>query len=196
MVQIPTTWNRDRPCIVTATSSGSRGIYGAIGTAGEWGLKRGCAVAYADKGTGNGVHDLATNTVTVQNGLRADADAAGAQSSFTAALPAPERAAFLAAFPHRIAVKHAHSSRTPNGTGAATPSTPSGSRSTCSTRNAGSRPTARRDRPTAPRTPSSSPPRCPTAARRRSPPPSRTPTTSSTAWRSANRCCSSARCRA
>jgi hydroxybutyrate-dimer hydrolase len=113
MVQIPTTWNRDRPCIVTATSSGSRGVYGAIGTAGEWGLKRGCAVAYADKGTGNGVHDLATNTVTVQNGLRADADAAGSQSSFTAALPAPERAAFLAAFPQRIAVKHAHSQQNP-----------------------------------------------------------------------------------
>jgi hydroxybutyrate-dimer hydrolase len=63
MVQIPSTWNRERPCIVTATSSGSRGIYGAIGTAGEWGLKRGCAVAYTDKGTGSGVHDLATNTV-------------------------------------------------------------------------------------------------------------------------------------
>src|SRR5919107_2200933 len=113
MVQIPTTWNRDRPCIVTATSSGSRGIYGAIGTAGEWGLKRGCAVAYADKGTGPHVHDLATNTVTLQNGLRADADAAGPGSTFTAALPAPEPAAYLAAFPDRVAVKHAHSARNP-----------------------------------------------------------------------------------
>jgi hydroxybutyrate-dimer hydrolase len=113
MVQIPATWNRDRPCIVTATSSGSRGVYGAIGTAGEWGLKRGCAVAYADKGTGPHVHDLATNTVTLQNGLRADADAAGPGSTFTAALPAPERSAYLAAFPHRAAVKQAHSTRNP-----------------------------------------------------------------------------------
>ena len=113
MVQIPTTWNRDRPCIVTATSSGSRGVYGAIGTAGEWGLKRGCAVAYADKGTGPHVHDLATNTVSLQNGLRADADAAGPGSTFTAALPAPERAAYLAAFPDRVAVKHAHSGQNP-----------------------------------------------------------------------------------
>jgi hydroxybutyrate-dimer hydrolase len=48
MVQIPSTWNRERPCVVTATSSGSRGIYGAIGTAGEWGLKRGCAVPGAE----------------------------------------------------------------------------------------------------------------------------------------------------
>ena len=53
MVQVPTTFNRDRACIVTATSSGSRGVYGAIGTAGEWGLKHGCAVAYTDKGTGS-----------------------------------------------------------------------------------------------------------------------------------------------
>ena len=62
---------------MTATSSGSRGVYGAIGTAGEWGLKHGCAVAYADKGTGNGVHDLATNTVNLQDGTRTDAATAG-----------------------------------------------------------------------------------------------------------------------
>ena len=54
------------------TSSGSRGVYGAIGTAGEWGLKRGCAVAYADKGTGMGVHDLATDTVNLQQGHARD----------------------------------------------------------------------------------------------------------------------------
>jgi hydroxybutyrate-dimer hydrolase len=113
MVQIPSTWNRDRPCIVTATSSGSRGIYGAIGTAGEWGLKRGCAVAYTDKGSGSGVHDLATNTVNTQNGVRADATVASANSNFTAALPAPELTAFNSAFPNRIAVKHAHSQQNP-----------------------------------------------------------------------------------
>ena len=45
--------------------SGSRGVYGAIATAGEWGLKRGCAVAYTDKGTGTGAHDLQTNTVNL-----------------------------------------------------------------------------------------------------------------------------------
>ena len=31
--------------IVTGTSSGSRGVYGAIGSSGEWGLKNGCALA-------------------------------------------------------------------------------------------------------------------------------------------------------
>ena len=58
MVQVPVTFNPASPCVVTATSSGSRGVYGAIGSAGEWGLKNGCAVAYSDKGTGNGIHDL------------------------------------------------------------------------------------------------------------------------------------------
>jgi hydroxybutyrate-dimer hydrolase len=58
MVQVPATFDTKNPCIVSATSSGSRGVYGAIGSAGEWGLKRGCAVAYTDKGSGTGVHDV------------------------------------------------------------------------------------------------------------------------------------------
>jgi hydroxybutyrate-dimer hydrolase len=113
LVQVPSTFRRDRPCVVTATSSGSRGVYGAIGSAGEWGLKRGCAVAYSDKGTGNGIHDLATNTVNLQNGTRADAAAAGKSSNFTAALGAGDLASFAAANPYRLAVKHAHSQQNP-----------------------------------------------------------------------------------
>lgn len=97
MVQVPASFNKDRPCIVTATSSGSRGVYGAIGSAGEWGLKQGCAVAYTDKGTGMGIHDLATNTVNLQNGTRADAATAGKSSNFTANLTAAELTAYNAA---------------------------------------------------------------------------------------------------
>jgi hydroxybutyrate-dimer hydrolase len=109
MVQVPASFDQNRPCIVTATSSGSRGVYGAIGSAGEWGLKRGCAVAYADKGTGIGVHDLATNTVNLQDGTRGDAVTAGTKSNFTAALSAANLATFNASNPNRIAIKHAHS---------------------------------------------------------------------------------------
>lgn len=109
MVQVPASFNPASPCIVTGTSSGSRGIYGAIGSSGEWGLKNGCAVAYTDKGTGSGMHDLQNNTVHLQNGLRADAAAAGTASNFTAALSPAERTAFNAATPNRFAVKHAHS---------------------------------------------------------------------------------------
>jgi hydroxybutyrate-dimer hydrolase len=114
MVQVPNTFGTGSlACIVTATSSGSRGVYGAIGTAGEWGLKHGCAVAYADKGSGSGVHDLATNTVNLQDGTRTDAVSAGIRSNFTAALTTAELAAFNAANPTRIAIKHAHSQQNP-----------------------------------------------------------------------------------
>src|SRR5947207_4091033 len=58
MVQVPDSFDPGNACVVTATSSGSRGIYGAISAVGEWGLKQGCAVAYTDKGTGNGLDDL------------------------------------------------------------------------------------------------------------------------------------------
>ena len=109
MVQVPASFNPASPCVVTGASSGSRGVYGAIGTSGEWGLKNGCAVAYTDKGTGIGIHDLQNDTVNLQNGVRASATAAGKASIFTASLSSAERAAFNAATPNRFAVKHAHS---------------------------------------------------------------------------------------
>ncbi len=113
MVQVPDSFDPAAPCIVTATSSGSRGVYGAIGTAGEWGLKRGCAVAYADKGSGNGVHDLASDTVNLQRGPRAAAAAAGTTSNFTAPVSAADRQAFNGNHPNRLALKHAHSQQNP-----------------------------------------------------------------------------------
>src|ERR1700682_5832478 len=113
MVQIPATFDPNNPCMVTATSSGSRGVYGAIGTAGEWGLKHGCVVAYADKGTGAGFHDLATNTVNTITGVRQPAATAGKNSNFTANVSASALAAFNAATPNRFAVKHAHSQQNP-----------------------------------------------------------------------------------
>jgi len=113
MVQVPERFDPKDPCIVTATSSGSRGIYGAIGTSGEWGLKRGCAVAYTDKGTGTGFHDLATDTVNLVTGERASAARAGEDSLFTARVGADERARYLRDHPNRVAVKHAHSQVNP-----------------------------------------------------------------------------------
>jgi hydroxybutyrate-dimer hydrolase len=109
MVQVPDAFDPAHACIVTATSSGSRGVYGAIGTSGEWGLKHGCAVAYTDKGSGNGLHDLMTDAVGLIDGTRTTAAAAGTASQFTADLTAGERPAFNAAFPNRVAFKHAHS---------------------------------------------------------------------------------------
>lgn len=113
MVQIPNNFSTTSPCLVTATSSGSRGVYGAIATAGEWGLKKGCAVAYTDKGSGNGGHDLVANTAYSQQGVRGSAATLGTQSIFTASGTDAERAAYNAAFPNRWAYKHAHSQQNP-----------------------------------------------------------------------------------
>ncbi|MBL4780557.1 3-hydroxybutyrate oligomer hydrolase family protein, partial [Ralstonia sp.] len=112
LVQIPDSFDVNNPCIITATSSGSRGIYGAIST-GEWGLKRKCAVAYTDKGTGAGPHDLATDTVALQDGTRTTRSAAGSNAHFAAPLTSSQLAAFNAATPNRLAFKHAHSQRNP-----------------------------------------------------------------------------------
>ncbi len=110
MVQVPATFDKANPCIITAASSGSRGAYGAIST-GEWGLKRGCAVAYTDKGTGAAPHDLQNDTVPLIDGRRTSAAAAGTAAQFNAGLSGAELAAFNTATPNRYAFKHAHSGR-------------------------------------------------------------------------------------
>jgi hydroxybutyrate-dimer hydrolase len=113
MVQVPAGFDVKNPCIVTGTSSGSRGIYGAIGSAGEWGLKNNCAVAYADKGSGTGLYTFDDDSVNLQNGVRATRAAAGKNSNFTPVLTDAERLAFAAAYPGRVAFKHAHSQQNP-----------------------------------------------------------------------------------
>ena len=113
MVQIPASFDPRRPCIVTGPSSGSRGIYGAIATSGEWGLKNGCAVAYTDKGTGTGAHDLQDNTVSLIDGVRESAEFAGKASHFTARVSDADRTAFNEQTPNRFAFKHAHSQQNP-----------------------------------------------------------------------------------
>jgi hydroxybutyrate-dimer hydrolase len=113
MIQIPDSFDPQRPRIIGAPSSGSRGIYGAIGTAGEAGLKRGFAVAYTDKGTGTGAHDLMRDIVISTRGQRKSAKAAVKDSNFTAPISDQRREAFNAQFPNRIAFKHAHSQQNP-----------------------------------------------------------------------------------
>ena len=112
MIQVPASFDPKRPCIITATSSGSRGVYGAIST-GEWGLKKGCAVAYTDKGTGAAPHDLMADTVPLIDGTRSTAVAAGSNAAFRAPLTDAARNAFNALTPNRYAFKHAHSQRNP-----------------------------------------------------------------------------------
>ncbi len=57
-VQVPDGFDAKRRCIVVAPASGSRGVYGAIAVAASWGLPKGCAIAYTDKGAGTDYFDL------------------------------------------------------------------------------------------------------------------------------------------
>ncbi len=113
MVQVPDSYDPAKGCIVTAPSSGSRGVYGAIASAGDWGLKHGCAVAYTDKGTGTGFDDLQNGLVDTLRGDVVAIPAAGANAQFVAPLSPKERAQYNAAFPDRFAFKHAFSGQNP-----------------------------------------------------------------------------------
>jgi hydroxybutyrate-dimer hydrolase len=103
LVQVPDTFDRSRRCVVVTASSGSRGIYGSIAVAGAWGLPKGCAVAYTDKGAGTDYLDL-----DAQAGSRADGT-----------IGAPDADGDLAFVPAAgvgasgVAFKHAHSRDNP-----------------------------------------------------------------------------------
>ncbi|WP_240099337.1 D-(-)-3-hydroxybutyrate oligomer hydrolase [Thermomonas flagellata] len=98
LVQLPDHFDPRKRCVVVSASSGSRGIYGAIAVAGAWGLPRGCAVAYTDKGAGSDYFDLDAGQGVALDG-RVTAAGGDAALAFT-----PEPAAG-----HGVAFKHAHS---------------------------------------------------------------------------------------
>ena len=107
LVQVPDLFDRERRCVVVTASSGSRGIYGSIALAGAWGLPRGCAVAYTDKGTGSGYFDVASNTGVRLAGTRGGPEGEALEFVPTAGSePAPT---------NHILVKHAHSGDNPEG---------------------------------------------------------------------------------
>lgn len=112
-VQVPDSFNQASPCVVLGASSGSRGVYGAIGTAGEWGLKHGCAVALTDAGKGVGLYNMMDDTVNKIDGTRATRSAAGALNFFAANITDTARATYNALFPNRMALKQVHSQLNP-----------------------------------------------------------------------------------
>jgi hydroxybutyrate-dimer hydrolase len=113
VVQVPDSFNTANPCIVLGPSSGSRGVYGAIGTAGEWGLKKGCAVALTDAGKGVGLYDLTDDSVNKIDGTRATRASASVLSNFAADITDAARTAYNALFPNRLALKQVHSQLNP-----------------------------------------------------------------------------------
>ncbi|MBC7995959.1 MAG: hydrogenase, partial [Rhizobacter sp.] len=112
-VQVPASFNPNAPCIVAGPSSGSRGVYGALASAAEWGLKKGCAIALTDAGKGVGLYDPADDSVNRIDGTRATRTAAGTLSHFAAAITDAARSAFNTAFPNRLALKQVHSQINP-----------------------------------------------------------------------------------
>ncbi|BDU16201.1 3-hydroxybutyrate oligomer hydrolase family protein [Lysobacter auxotrophicus] len=100
LVQVPDNFDAAKRCVVVTASSGSRGIYGSIAVAGAWGLPKGCAVAYTDKGAGTDYFDLDAG-----QGMRADGTV-GARGDDLAFEPATTSAT-------GVAFKHAHSQDNP-----------------------------------------------------------------------------------
>ena len=101
LVHIPDSFDPERPCLLVAPVSGSRGIYGAMATTGAWGLSHGCAVVYSDKGAGTGFYDLDANIGIALDGAPV---AAGPQAGFI-----PERGPAAPSGILGVAGKHAHS---------------------------------------------------------------------------------------
>jgi hydroxybutyrate-dimer hydrolase len=103
LLQLPDAFDAKKRCVLVAASSGSRGVYGAIAVAGAWGLPKGCAVVYTDKGNGTDYFDLAA-----QSGARVDGTSGtrGAQDDLAFAPDAPAGAG-------GVAFKHAHSQDNP-----------------------------------------------------------------------------------
>lgn len=93
LLQIPASFDPQRPCLLVTAASGSRGIYGALPTVGQWGLRQGCAVVTDDKALGMRVVDPTA-------GVQVSAD--GAIQPLAAKPPRP------AAFPHALEMAHAH----------------------------------------------------------------------------------------
>lgn len=101
MLQLPDAFDASARCLLVTASSGSRGIYGAISFAGAWGLPRGCAVVYTDKGAGTDLFDAASGEGVGLDG-RLTTDPAA-----MAFRPAAVQGSLAVAF------KHAHSQDNP-----------------------------------------------------------------------------------
>jgi len=129
----PGDFDQANPCIVTGPSSGSRGVYGAIGSSGDWGLKHGWR-SPTPTPQGTGYQDLAADKVNLRDGRLVPHAEAGALAQFASDLTGDALTAFNTAFPTASPTSTSSRSRTPRRTGARTSSTASASRSGRSTR--------------------------------------------------------------
>lgn len=105
MLQIPRGFDPRNPVAVVVASSGSRGIYGALPTAAEWGLRHGWAVIHSDKGTGTGIFDPGRGC-----GIRIDGTLTGPDDPLVTFAPSgPSLERLKADRPFSVLFKHANS---------------------------------------------------------------------------------------
>ncbi|MGB1091815.1 MAG: 3-hydroxybutyrate oligomer hydrolase family protein [Oceanobacter sp.] len=128
LVQIPDDFNTEEPCIIAGPASGSRGIYGAIGTASAWAVEHNCAAALTDMNKGTGAVDL---TQATGFGIQLDALPLTTDEELTFVVPTQENTtdddlseysgvtlptqaevdAYITSNPYRYAFKHQHSQK-------------------------------------------------------------------------------------
>ena len=113
LLQIPANLSSDRRCLIALPVNGSASLFRDVVDFGYWGLRRGCAVVYTDKGHGNGFDMLEQDSVNLLDGRQVPASEAGRDAHFLADLDDAARSKFLAEWPHRIAFKAAHSKQNP-----------------------------------------------------------------------------------
>jgi len=102
---VPDNFDWDRPVLVVAPSSGSRGVTGSIGDIGAWALPGRCALVLTDKATG-GAHLLGDDTCYGPD--LEPAASADTPSVFRLKQDSAYRR-FQRRHPQAIALKHAHS---------------------------------------------------------------------------------------
>ena len=103
----------ERRCLVALPVNGSSSLFRDVVDFGFWGLRRGCAVVYTDKGHGDGFDILEQDLVNLIDGRQVPAAEAGRDAHFRADLDDVARAKFLSEWPRRIAFKAAHSKQNP-----------------------------------------------------------------------------------
>ncbi len=111
-VWILDSFDSENACIVAGPPSGSRGIYGAVGTAGAFAMEHNCVLTMSSNGKGTGVHWLTSDQVYLLDGTLSDRSSAGANASFAVEMTA-EVKAWADSHPNRAAVQHAHSQANP-----------------------------------------------------------------------------------
>jgi hydroxybutyrate-dimer hydrolase len=104
LVQIPDSFDKQRPCLIVVPSANLSGVYTANPTA-EWGLLHGCAVAVTDKGAGNGAEYIDSSSSYEIDGIIGSSQGATSTLQFKTGYSSDVRLPFINQYPGRFAFK-------------------------------------------------------------------------------------------